>query len=160
MRYIFHTYLSYQKIIQMLTAIITIVLLVLYLKYQFKISHFMREDKLYLTRYSLFNVYFFSAKIHVIHKSDPEEPHDHPWNYVSIILKGGYWEVTNSYPRALDVLKWHKPGSILFRNGNKLHRLVVPVSKKCVSLILCSKKYRDWGFLKGYKWTSHKECVY
>ena len=31
--------------------------------------------------------------LHVIHRQDDDrDPHDHPWDFTSVILKGGYWD--------------------------------------------------------------------
>ena len=93
------------------------------------------------------------GRIHEILRSDSDRHcHDHPWPYVSIILRGGYWEVrefplttdaerrraTRAARRAtsstvatlgpdlvLRTTTWHGPGSIIFRRANDRHRLVL-----------------------------------
>jgi hypothetical protein len=90
---------------------------------------------------------------HIIRSDDDRACHCHPWPYVSIILKGGYWEIrefpfaTNGaawdaywkkaacqprvgarlYKRGdewiLEIKRWHGPGSILFRRSTDRHRL-------------------------------------
>ena len=50
----------------------------------------------YLERYYLFlkdRKYFpFNVFLHRFLKSDPDDVHDHPWPYATLILKGGYYE--------------------------------------------------------------------
>jgi hypothetical protein len=50
----------------------------------------------YLERYYVFlerqNRFPFNIFVHKFLKSDPDDVHDHPWPYFTIILKGGYWE--------------------------------------------------------------------
>ena len=110
--------------------------------------------------------------------SDPAIPHDHPWNYLSIILWGGYFEETvkithiytlNDKSLKYDVPhpvpwhdeKWYGPGSILYRRGDKFHKLIIPEGKYSISLIFTGKKWREWGFWDFYKgWISHKQKTY
>ena len=47
----------------------------------------------YLVRWSLDAGRFGSVKLHHILRSDDDRDlHDHPWSFVSVILRGGYWE--------------------------------------------------------------------
>lgn len=141
-----------------------------------------REGKPYLIRWTLLKCSLFSLKVHKILISDEAEPHDHPWNYVSIILWGGYCEVEIIRYNEVELFlggnkstkivfiqdgnilaiakTWYKPISILYRKGNKLHRLIIPEGKFCLSLVLTTKKYRKWGFLKDGKWESHENLTY
>lgn len=117
----------------------------------------LREGKPYLIRITLFKCSYFSVKIHKALISDPAIPHDHPWNYLSIILWGGYYEETILESGAWKQ-KWYKPGSMLYRKGNKFHKLILPEGKYSVSLIFVGKKWREWGFWDFYEgWISHKQ---
>ena len=48
----------------------------------------------YLDRYYLFlkdrKHFPFNVFLHKFLKSDPDDVHDHPWPYATLILKGGY----------------------------------------------------------------------
>ena len=46
----------------------------------------------------------FNILIHKLLKSDLGDLHDHYWSYITIILKGGYWETTEKGTF------WRKPG--------------------------------------------------
>ncbi len=54
------------------------------------------ENEPYLERYYVFlkdRTWFpFNMFIHKFLKSDPDDVHDHPWPYATLILKGGYYE--------------------------------------------------------------------
>ena len=56
------------------------------------------ENEPYLVRYYLFlkdrKWFPFNVFLHKFMKGDPDELHDHPWPYATLILKGGYWEIT------------------------------------------------------------------
>jgi hypothetical protein len=143
-------------IIQVIIAILFIIILIII---NTKKKTLERNGKPYLIRYSIFSCRWFAIKIHKILVSDPNEPHDHPWNYLSIILWGGYWEEQRKMrPNNVDwdmTIIWCKPGSILYRKGDKLHRLIIPKRKYCLSLVITSRKWRDWGYIRGNKWQKH-----
>lgn len=53
-------------------------------------------ESLYLRRWYIVNFWFFRIFVHKIARSDDDpDPHDHPWSFLSIILKNGY--VDQSY---------------------------------------------------------------
>lgn len=108
----------------------------------------------YMERYWLipYNRFFVAARIHHILASDDDRAfHDHPWAYVTIILRGGYYEITPTwdksgvYTGAKRV--WYGTGSVLFRRAASWHRLEVLQGEKTVTLFITFKKTRAWGFL-------------
>lgn len=53
------------------------------------------DDEPYMVRRTLFSFWkFFSIKIHDILASDSLCLHDHPWGFITFLLKGGYYEWT------------------------------------------------------------------
>ena len=54
------------------------------------------DNEPYLERYYVFlkdRTWFpFNVFLHKFLKSDPDDVHDHPWPYATLILKGGYWD--------------------------------------------------------------------
>lgn len=161
----------------------------------------------YLIRYSFvpFGGRFhnwFAMKIHNIVLNDDMCQHDHPWWFVSILLRGGYYEWkpvtykdqlrfvknktwwkmmenceirrTESLEKAGDATgyeyrKWYRPGSILIRRPNQLHRLELKKTKceicavdSCISgclplrqawsLVFTFLKVRPWGFITKHGW--------
>ena len=54
-------------------------------------------DPPFLWRWNLMYRKGFTVKLHRFLRSDPaRDLHDHPWDFVSIILWGGYYEETES----------------------------------------------------------------
>lgn len=133
-----------------------------------------REDGTpYLIRTYLIKTKLFQVVIHKILQSDYDCLHDHPWNFLSIILKGGYWEGTTpeqvikgnellffqqKYGRAI-YYRWFGPGSILYRRAEWKHSLkledenkfiirnsVVNKPKPATTLVIMFKRRREWGF--------------
>ena len=74
----------------------------------------------YLKRFYIFRCKFFSLFLHQFWSSDPDHVHDHPWNNITWILKGGYWEESADGHR-----EWHSRGWFRYRNAEIFHRLII-----------------------------------
>lgn len=92
----------------------------------------------YLIRYSLFSCRFFAVKLHHILVSDDDCLHDHPWSFLSILLRGAYLEESTNDARL------YQAPAILFRKAEWKHRLVI--GKPVWSFVITFKKVREWGF--------------
>ena len=64
-----------------------------------------RYHLIFKNRYCPFNIF-----VNKIFASDPNDMHDHPWSFVSIIIKNGYWEYRPGMKKI-----WRGPGSINYR---------------------------------------------
>lgn len=95
----------------------------------------------------------FSIKLHHLQMSDPGDLHDHPWWFMTILLKGGYWETT---PKGR---KWKRPGSIIFHKAEDLHALTIPDGGSW-SLFLNWRRKRLWGFQTPDGWVPWYEYEY
>lgn len=117
-----------------------------------------REDnEPYLERYYVFlkdrKWFPFNVFIHKFLKSDPDDLHDHPWPYMTIILKGGYWEYTPASP----IPSWKGAGQIRFGHSTDYHRIELEPGVECWTMFFPGPQIRDWGFLKGKKWVQHEQ---
>jgi hypothetical protein len=105
----------------------------------------------YLIRYYVFlkerKNFPFNIFIHKFLKSDPDDLHDHPWNYTSFILWGGYWEYTE---KERNILKnWRSPGYLVTRDASWKHRLELdPKVPVCWTIFIPHRRRREWGFYK------------
>ncbi len=98
----------------------------------------------YLRRWAIAIDRFASIRLHHWHSGDdPRNFHDHPWDFVTIVLWGAYTDVTESGEERMT------PGTIRYRPA--LHRHTVRVDKGgCWTLLLTGKVVRKWGFwVKG-----------
>lgn len=108
----------------------------------------------YMERFWIFRTPWLSARLHRILRSDHDRDlHDHPWDYATLILRGGYWEVTDAGRR------WYGPGSILVRRASHLHRLVLPSGTPATTLFLHRRKRREWGFRTDDGWVHWRAYV-
>lgn len=103
----------------------------------------------YMVRYKVLRLPWFKVFLHHILRSD-EDPdlHDHPWNFVSIILWQGYYEVLPSpeWPRRL------RAGSVVRHRATDAHRLIL--ERPAWTLVFVTGKKRPWGFHTSGGWTS------
>lgn len=106
------------------------------------------------------NVYF-----HMQVRSDPERPlHDHPWDNTSVILSGGYDELTDAgfgpncipYPAMRKLRK----GDVCHRVAEEAHRLLLPADfTYTLTLFSTGPVRREWGFYFPNRWRSSKEVI-
>lgn len=104
---------------------------------------------IYLTRLTLFRVPGLQVMLHWILQSDwSRDPHDHPWSFMSIILRGGYheeridldreerWEIS----RDLREIRW-----INFCDSQTPHR-ITSVKPRTLTLVITGDKCKSWSF--------------
>ena len=121
----------------------------------------------YMHRYYIFlkdrKWFPFNVTLHKIVRSDDPIMHDHPWGYMTIILKGGYWEHTpvfnNDGKMIAEFQKWRGPGSIIIRKANDYHWLELAEGGTATTLFFMGPQQRDWGFLKNNKWIQHENYL-
>ena len=87
----------------------------------------------------------FNILLHKILKSDLGDLHDHYWPYITIILKGGYWETNENGTF------WRGPGYIGFRKASDRHSLKIPDGKSAWTLLLAGPNKGSKQFAKYSK---------
>jgi len=111
----------------------------------------------YLTRYYLFlkdrKWFPFNIFLHNFHKSDPDDLHDHPWPFITIILKGGYWEHT---PKGKF---WRGAGTINWAGSKSLHRVELEPGLDTWTLFIPGPTVREWGFIDKGIWKRHDQYI-
>jgi len=136
------------------------------------------ESNIYLRRWYIFDCRWFGLKLHKIMLSDHDCVHDHPWDFISIILKGGYVEHTEiektnnlsaeyliskhgyeEYKKLYckKVSKIYHPGQILFRRAEHRHKL--EIHQPCWTFVITLKRRRKWGFWTKTGWVHWKNFI-
>lgn len=101
---------------------------------------------LYMRRWRIGPRRWFGLRLHHIVRSDRDsELHDHPFSFVSIILRGGYLE-----HRADGSATWYGPGSIIYRSAETPHRL--ELSRPTWTLVIRGPLRRTCGFMTARGW--------
>ena len=121
----------------------------------------------YLERYYVFlrdrDRFPFNIFVHKFLKSDPDDVHDHPWPFATVILKGGYWEWRPQFnhlgEKTGEIAKWCGPGSFRTASANTYHRIELDPDITCWTLFMPGAKQRDWGFLVKNKWIQWEQYL-
>ena len=128
-------------------------------------------DEPYLERYYLFlkdrTSFPFNVFLHKFLKSDPDDVHDHPWPYATLILKGGYWEwipKINTLGQKWGEYKvWRGAGSFRTCGATSYHRIELDPNVECWTLFMPGPHKREWGFLVGgpenQKWIHNEKYL-
>lgn len=115
-------------------------------------------ERPYMHRWWVVRTRFLRIYLHRIMRDDDDRAlHDHPWWNISIVLRGGYREVTKTGA------KMRGPGSIVFRRATTAHRLELPIKnggiRYCWSLFITGPRIREWGFHCPHGWRVWHEFV-
>jgi hypothetical protein len=133
-----------------------------------------REEKRpYLHRYYLLQTRWlgkwfpklsYRIVLHNCVLSDEDGLHDHPWDWKSKVLAGGYWEHTPEGEH------WRGPeGGWRSRKASDFHRLVLDpdCQEETWSLFVMGPKKKEWGFLDKdgqwvpwYEYISNRQTLY
>lgn len=121
------------------------------------------DGSLYMGRWSLFESSWLQVRVHHLATPDLDRHlHDHPWNFVSVVLEGGYAE---SRPVAVDPcfngdagaedcwLTLRTAGSLASRRATDRHR-ITNVLPGTYTLFFTGPKLQWWGFFtpQGKVW--------
>ena len=136
---------------------------------RYRVINDRQDAEPYLLRYYVFikdRSYFpFNVFLHKFLKSDPDDVHDHPWPFITIILYGGYWEYkpesTDNNGKILKLsCKWWGAGSIRYAPSTQLHRIELdPDVKNTWTLFIPGPKQRDWGFKTDKGWIHNESYL-
>jgi hypothetical protein len=119
---------------------------------------------MYLARLRVVQTPWFGVYVHDIYEPDADrDPHNHPWSFVSIVLRGHYTE--RVFPEPLDEplvhqLKWHRRFSVHAMTRKSAHR-ITDAAPGLKTLILVGPRRANWGFFtpEGYKtWQEYENA--
>lgn len=84
----------------------------------------------------------FSIRVHQWKRSDDlRHLHDHPWWYITFIVKGHYIEFLEN-----DKVDFVNRFNMRFRPATHKHSVSIDPSKGCWSVLLTGPEKREWGF--------------
>ena len=113
------------------------------------------NEEPYLERYYLFikdrKKFPFNIFLHKFLKSDPDDMHDHPWGFFTLILWGGYWEYTPNGKF------WRAPGYWNKVDATWIHRVELDNETPCWTLFIPFQNNRIWGFYKNEEWIESEQ---
>ena len=101
--------------------------------------------------------------VHKFLKSDPDDVHDHPWPYATLILKGGYYEWIPQFDKQgnkfNEIAVWRGPGSFRVCGADSYHRIELDPSVTAWTLFMPGPQEKEWGFLVKNKWVHNEEYL-
>lgn len=115
----------------------------------------------YMRRW-IFSTPLFTVRLHCIKESDYGPPHNHPWNFVSVILKGRYTEELyqvsiGAVPIQLRKMLRRKAFCPVFRRTTAIHKVLLEPGENVWTLCITDGARKRngvarWGFwtLNGY----------
>lgn len=126
-----------------------------------------QDNEPYLERYYLFlkdrNQFPFNVFVHKFLKGDPDDVHDHPWPYATLVLAGGYYEWIPEFDdrgrKVCEIRKWRGPGHFRVSGANSFHRIELKPDVTAWTLFMPGAKRRDWGFLVNDEWVPHDKYL-
>jgi hypothetical protein len=114
--------------------------------------HSGEEKVLYMRRFHLFHGKSARYYLHVFYRGDEDaDPHDHPWDFESWILKTGYydetWEQVEGQGRRIKEAPFLKPGMHIRRPASHIHRVrLKDPETKVWTFVKTSGKVKSWFF--------------
>jgi hypothetical protein len=110
--------------------------------------------QLYLRRWRLIQTPWFALYLHkVLLPDDDRHMHDHPYNFSSLVLRGGYKEVVD-YGDGWSWGRSHKAGSIHHMKAEWLHKIVSLKRVPTWTLLFVGRRRRTWGFWTENGWVA------
>ncbi len=126
-----------------------------------------QSNEPYLERYYVFlkdrKWFPFNIFIHKFLKSDPDDVHDHPWPYATLILKGGYYEWVPQFDSAGkkigEIRHWRGAGHFRVCSANSFHRIELDPNVECWTMFMPGPQKREWGFLVNNQWIHNEKYL-
>ena len=107
----------------------------------------------YMRRWAL-DFKLFSIRLHHWYASDDQRyTHDHPWDFICVILKGGYMDVTEQGEELMNTWWMAK------RKAEHKH-IVKVLPGGCWSLLLTGRAKRRWGFWVNGKFIEQRRYFF
>lgn len=139
----------------------------------FQITGGKGSTTVYLQRYIAFKSKLFGCVyIHRFLRSDADDPHDHPWNFFTYVISGGYTE--HYYDKSKAQYNEHgsitdywtakiirrTPGSLRYRRALDIHKVQVDeeidyqvgeyapekLARAPLTICIMGPRVREWGF--------------
>jgi hypothetical protein len=130
------------------------------------------DGRTYLDRLRVVQTPWFGVYLHRLDVPDPGvDLHDHPWPFLSVILRGGYEEeasptrlapdfarIAERWPTAKrGVVRSWRAGSVHRLRLTECHRITDLHRSPTWTLILVGRRQQSWGFYPPTGFVDHRE---
>lgn len=118
------------------------------------------RDEVYLRRFIIFKTPVCGLYLHFIYMEDrDQDPHNHPMNFWSFVLRGGYVERRYNGRRVCHDLRTRKWLSLARTTKKDFHQIEVLTKTPTITLIFTGRRARDWGFLTPDGYVPNRQYV-
>lgn len=115
----------------------------------------------YLFRRRLIQTPLFGIYLHDIFEPDADRhPHDHPWTFYSIVLRGRYTERLHPIPHILPTVSFQQTWRrwSIHRMGRETAHRIVRAEPGLKTLIFVGRRRKSgWGFFTEHGWMSWQD---
>jgi hypothetical protein len=102
----------------------------------------------YLRRLIVFKTPWCGIYVHWIYTPDGQrDPHNHPMNFWSFVLLGGYTEHRYKISHRALIGRRRSQGSIARTTTEDFHRIVRLWRTPTITILLTGRRAQEWGFL-------------
>lgn len=109
-----------------------------------------KSGELHFQRWAVLQTRFGSVYLHYIPKGDQDKHcHDHPWDFLSIVLTGGYMELRDGE------VSLRSPGSGAYMKASGTYHKILDVVKPAWTLVFSSAPKHDWGYWTEEGWVQN-----
>lgn len=128
-------------------------------------------DRVYLRRLRILQTPWFALYLHFIFLPDEDrDPHDHPFPFWSMIVRGGYtetiWRVVSlnglrGISHDSRTQTWRR-GSIHKTPLDRAHMITI-LAPGTITLVFCGPKVQEWGFYPDSKfkdWQAYNKAKF
>lgn len=131
----------------------------------FEVPDLIQRDLVYLRRLRIIQTPWFGIYLHWIYLPDADrDPHDHPWPFVSWVLRGGYTEqihtrfsVAGQTVTRVAHRKWARWS--VHRMGITTAHRILTLEPNTVTLVLVGRRSRSFGFWTLDGWVPWRRYV-
>jgi hypothetical protein len=117
----------------------------------FEVPDATEPNLVYLRRLRAVQTPWFGIYLHWIYLPDRDrDPHDHPWPFVSWVLRGGYTETV--YTDRDTCAGYERSRWSAHRVGTEVAHSIDTLRPRTVTLVLVGRRCREWGFWTAKGW--------
>lgn len=115
----------------------------------------------YLARLRIIQTPWFGVYIHDIYEPDADrDPHNHPWSFISIVLRGHYVERLHPRPAGFShheyiEQRWRRFSA--HRMGRRSAHRIIEAAPGLKTLILVGPRRSSWGFFTPSRFVPWQE---
>jgi hypothetical protein len=113
-----------------------------------------RAGVVHFRRWRLIETRWFALYVHCIARSDEDkDAHDHPWNFLSLVLRGGYFEDLWRAGKYRHRCNW--PGTLVIRKTTDFHKLRLMNGPAWTLVFRGPLTHELWGYKTEEGWVDH-----